>query len=297
MWYFHDFYQPRCRVYTKRIDQMYGPSSSLDEFCEKAQMHNWDNAKAMMEAWRSNSGSGGLIWMSHPAWPSLICQLYDYYLNPTAAFFGVRIANEPLHILWDAATNKVKVANNTGLNFQNLHAQAWTYNMNGAQRSHQEAQINSGADGLAVDCFDLTFPADLTPVHFIKLSLMDGSKLVSQNFYWRATQSEDYLALKDMPKTQISASVSQAVQNGHSTLDIRLENRSTQIALMVCVKVVKNSTPNDRVLPIFYDDNYVSLLPGEKREVHAEFDSALLSGDRPRAVIQGWNVPAMDVLP
>ena len=126
---------------------------------------------------------------------------------------------------------------------------------------------------------------------------MDGSKLVSQNFYWRATQSEDYLALKDMPKTQISASVSQAVQNGHSTLDIRLENRSTQIALMVCVKVVKNSTPNDRVLPIFYDDNYVSLLPGEKREVHAEFDSALLSGDRPRAVIQGWNVPAMDVLP
>ena len=102
MWYLHDFYQPRCRVYTSRIDKSYGPSSSLDEFCEKAQMHNWENAKAMTECWRSNSGSGGLIWMSHPAWPSLICQLYDYYLNPTAAYFGIRKGNEPLHILWNA---------------------------------------------------------------------------------------------------------------------------------------------------------------------------------------------------
>jgi hypothetical protein len=297
MWYFHDFYQVRCRVYTKRIDQSYGPSDSLDEFCEKAQMENWENAKAMMEAWRSNSGSGGLIWMSHPAWPSLICQLYDYYFNPTAAFFGVRIANEPLHVLWDASTSEVKVANNTGLNFQNLHAQAWIYDMNGTRRSHQDAHINAGSDGLATDCFKLDFPADLTPVHFIKLSLTDGSKIVSQNFYWHGTKAQDYLKLNEMAKAQISGSVVQTEQNGRSMLDIQLENRSAGVALMVCAKVVSASASGKRVLPIFYDENYISLLPGEKHDIRVEFDSSLLEGDRPRVVIQGWNVPAMEVLP
>jgi hypothetical protein len=297
IWYFHDFYQARCRTYTKRVDQLYGPSNSIDEFCEKAQMHDWHNAKAMMEAWRSNSGSGGLIWMSHPAWPSTICQLYDYYLNPTAAYFGVRLANEPLHILWDASTSEVKVANNTGSNFQDLEAQASIYDMNGKQRAHQEAHVTASADGLAADCFALDFPADLTPVHFIKLTLTDGGKVVSKNFYWRGTKPEDYLKLNEMEKAPISASVVETEHNDQTTLDIHLDNRSAQVSLMVCAKVVKASDKDQRILPIFYDDNYISLLPGEQREIHADFESSLLAGARPCVVIQGWNVPAVEVLP
>ena len=291
MWYLHDFFQPRCRVYTKRIDHSYGPSGSLDEFCEKAQMHNWENAKAMMEAWRSDSGSGVLIWMSHPAWPSLICQFYDYYLNPTAAYFGARNANEPLHVLWDCLTDEVKVANNTGSDHPNLQAQAWVYNMDGTVQSHQEAQVNSGADGVAVDCFALKFPAGLTPVHFIKLSLTDGGKTVSENFYWRGLAADDYVKLNEMEKTPLTCSCSRTEQDGRSTVDIQLENPTSHVALMACAKVVKAAAPDRRILPIFYDDNYVTLLPHEKRQIRAEFDSSLLEGGRVRVVVQGWNVP------
>jgi hypothetical protein len=309
MWYLHDFFQSRCRAYTKQIDQSYGPSENLDQFCEKAQMENWENAKAMMEAWRSNSGSGGLIWMSHPSWPSLICQLYDYYFNPSAAYFGVRKANEPLHILWDASSGLVKVANNTGKNFENLHAEAWTYNLDGTQTSHQEAVVNSGADGVATDCFALTFPASLSPVHFIKLKLTDGGKAVSENIYWHSTPVplaaiepnnpdykpvdvyENYLALKDMKPVSLNGSFSQIMEKGTISLTIHLENPSSQIALMACVKVVRADAPSERILPIYYDDNYVTLLPHEKRELHAEFDSSLLKGSQPALQLQGWNTP------
>jgi hypothetical protein len=291
MWALHDYYQPRCRTYTKRIDQSYGPSGNLDEFCEKAQLENWENAKAMMEAWRSNSGSGGLIWMSHPAWPSLICQLYDYYLNPTGAYFGVRKANEPLHILWDASTSEVKVANNTGRDFQNLHAEAWTYNMDGSQQSHQETQVNSGADGIAVDCFPLTLPPSLSPVYFIKLKLTQAGRLVSDNFYWRALDGEKYGQLNEMPKVKLTGSVTESDENGNTTLNIHLKNPTSQVALMACVKVVKSAAPSRRILPIIYDDNYVSLLPHESRDIRASFDSALLDGGHPQVILNGWNVP------
>jgi hypothetical protein len=307
MWYLHDFYQSRCRVYTKRIDQSYGTSDNLDQFCEKAQMENWENAKAMMEAWRSNSGSGGLIWMSHPAWPSLICQLYDYYLNPTSAYFGVKLANEPLHLLWDASSGLVKVANNTGKDFGGLHAEAWIYNMDGTQASHQEATVNAGADGMAADCFQLNFPATLSPVHFIKLVLTEQSgKVASENTYWHSAaleadkltpkkpqdSFENYLALNEMKPVVINGSFSATNAGGTTTLTIQLENPTSQIALMAAVKVVRADALAERILPIYYDANYVTLFPHEKREIHAEFDSALLKGGHPSVLLDGWNIPA-----
>ncbi len=294
-WAMHDFYQPRCRTYLDRIDKSYGSSSGLDEFCGKAQMENWENAKAELEAWRSNAGSGCLIWMSHPAWPSLICQLYDYWFNPTGAYFGARIANEPLHILWDASSNKIKVGNNTGREFRKMHAEAWIYNMDGTLKGHQEAQVDSTADGAATDCFDLMFPPDVSPVHFIKLRLSDGAKVVSENFYWHGVKEDEYMTLNDMPKVKVSGSLTQKSENGKILLDVRVENPTSGIALMVALKVVKAHATRERVLPVFYGDNYVSLLPHETREIPVEFEAAQLEGDRPRVVVQGWNVPAFEV--
>lgn len=295
MWATHDFFQSRCHVYMARINKSYGPSQGLDEFCGKAQMENWENAKSMFESWRSHSGSGCLIWMSHPAWPSLICQFYDYYLNPTAAYFGARIANEPLHILWDSFSNKIKVANNTGKDFKNLHAEAWVYDMDGQQKSHQEGQVDSSADGIAKDCFDLTFPTDLSPVHFIKLRLGDDSGTVSENFYWRGLTEDDYATLNDLPKVNLRGSFTEQQADGKVLMNVRLENPTANIAVMVCLKVVKSSKPAERILPIFYGDNYVSLLPHETRQIEVEFDSAALQGDQAKIVVEGWNTPRFEL--
>ena len=295
LWGLHDFAQPRDRIYTKRINDLFGPSAGLDEFCEKAQLQNWANAKAMFEAWRSNGGSGGLAWMSHPAWPSLICQFYDYYLNPTGAYFGARLANEPLHILWDASTDQIKVANNTGKSFARLHAAASIYNLDGTQKSSQEASVDASATGPASDCFTLQSPPDLTATHFIKLRLTDGGKTVSENFYWRGTHGENYLDLNSMPPVNLLGSATENHVEGRSIVTVHLENPTGSVALMVCLKVVRSSAPSQRVLPIFYDDNYVSLLPHQKRDIRVEYRTDLLKNEPPAIIVNGWNVPRLEV--
>ncbi|MFR6634907.1 MAG: hypothetical protein ACLUQ6_09050 [Alistipes onderdonkii] len=52
------------------------------------QHHMWDDATGIM------------TWMSQPAYPSLVWQTYDYYLDPTGAYWGIRKACEPVHIQW-----------------------------------------------------------------------------------------------------------------------------------------------------------------------------------------------------
>jgi hypothetical protein len=293
MWALHDFFQSRCRIYTDRINKSYGPSQGLDEFCEKAQLENLENVKAIFECWRGNSGSGCILWMSHPAWPSLITQVYDYYLNPSAGYFGAKKANEPLHILWDPLTNHILVSNNTGKDFTHLKAEATIFNLDGTQKSHQDAEVDAPAGGKAVDCFKLDFPSDLDAVHFIKLMLTQDDRTVSENFYWRGTPEDNFLALNQMEKVALTGSVTETESDGSTLLDVHLQNPTSHIALMTCLKVVRSTAsdaPDERILPIFYEDNYISLLPGEDREVHVEFESALLKGDRPKIMVDGWNV-------
>ncbi|HSV14704.1 MAG TPA: glycoside hydrolase family 2 TIM barrel-domain containing protein, partial [Tepidisphaeraceae bacterium] len=113
LWGQHDLSQERGPAYMKRLNDSYGEASSVEDFCRKAQLLNLESAKAMLECWQSHQGSGGLIWMTQSAWPCLICQAYTYELEPTGAYFGFKKACEPVHILRDSYTNRIKAANDT----------------------------------------------------------------------------------------------------------------------------------------------------------------------------------------
>jgi hypothetical protein len=123
-----------------------------------------------------------------------------------------------------------------------------------------------------------------------KLKLTQDGGMVSENFYWRGATEDDFLALNQLEKVALTGSVTETESNGSTLLDVHLQNSTSHIALMTCLKVVRSSAPNERILSIFYEDNYISTLPGEGREIHIEFDSALLKGDRPKIMVDGWNV-------
>ena len=46
---------------------------------------------------------------------------------------------------------------------------------------------------------------------------------------------------------------------------------------------------NEEVLPVIWEDNYISLLPGEKREVAATY-ADLPPGESPVVQMDGWNL-------
>jgi hypothetical protein len=231
---------------------------------------------------------GLLIWMSHSCWPSFVWQTYDYYFEPTAGYFGAKKASEPLHIQWNAASDAIEVVNYSAGAAPGLSARVQLINSDGAVKWEKSATLDSAEDTMQSP-FKMEYPAGLTPVHFIRLELRQGQKLVSDNFYWRGVEEENYRALRTLPKVAIDASTTTERRADRWFLTTTLSNASQTPALMVRLKAVREKT-GDRILPAIYSDGYVPLMPGEKRAITTELRDADTRGENPRIVVEGFNV-------
>ena len=292
MWGLHDYCNSAqgAQAFSNQINKNYGTAASIEDFCRKAQMVNMENHKAMFEPFAGAGGNGLLMWMSQSAWPSMVWQTYDYYLEQTAGYYGCKKACEPLHILWDCNSNKIKVSNNTGKNFQELTAIAEIYNLDATRVFADSVKINSNSDQV-VDCFTLSFPENLSATHFIKLKLRRNNELLSDNFYWRGNDYQDYTALNSLPAVKLKATVQRATDKSKKTITARITNPGNSIALMVRLKLLKGNA-DERILPTFYSDNYFSLLPNETKVVTLEFDAVSAGSGEPRLMVEGWNIVA-----
>jgi len=288
MWAIHNYQSPRMPLYTKRIEQRYGAPASIEDYCRKAQMVNMESAKAMYECLQANQGSGILIWMTQSAWPSLICQLYDYYFEPTAAYFGAKKGCEPLHILWDSNINIIKAANNTVSDQADLTAEAWVYDLEGKEVWHKSTQLNLLATSVK-DCFALERPIAQSPVFFVKLKLRRGDQILSDNFYWSSGKGGSCADLEKLPRLALPTTVAKSGDKWTDRLAVKVTNPSQGVALMIRLKVIRAGS-GERVLPILYEDNYFSLLSGESRTVSVEFAVANLAGELPKLAVEGWNI-------
>ena len=130
---------------------------------------------------------------------------YDYYLEPTAAYFGAKKACEPLHIQWNPATDNIEVVNYSAGPASGLTAHAQLLNIDGTVKWEKTATLDSAEDSVATP-IKVEYPATLSSVHFLRLELKQGSTIVSDNFYWRGLAEEDYRALRDLAKAKLEAS-------------------------------------------------------------------------------------------
>jgi hypothetical protein len=288
-WGLHDFCLGGAQggaSFRETIDKGYGGANSAAEWVTLAQFVNYDGYRAMFEA-QSKNRMGLLIWMSHPTWPSFVWQTYDYYFEPTAAYFGAKKASEPLHIQWNAATDNVEVVNYSGRATAGLTAQAQILNMDGSVKWEKAVNLESPEDTTRTP-LKLEYPAGLSPVHFIRLRLTHGADIVSENFYWRGTEEGNYRALRDLPKVKLEAATRADRRGNRWVLTTELRNLSAQPALMVRLKAVREKS-GDRILPAIYSDNYVSLMPGERRTIRTELEDRDTRAERPRIAVEGFN--------
>jgi hypothetical protein len=147
--------------YKSAVNTQYGESNNLKQFAEKAQLINIEVMKGMYEAWNDkmwNDASGILIWMSQSAYPSFVWQTYDYYYDATGAYWGAKIACEPLHIQWNSSSNSVKVVNTTANDLKAVYAKAKVYNINGTElpQYNKEARVDVGSSNIT-EAFKLNF--------------------------------------------------------------------------------------------------------------------------------------------
>jgi hypothetical protein len=282
-------------VYPIILAGRYGAFRNLADFARKAQMANFEAFRAMYEGRNAllfHPTTAVITWMSNPAQPSFVWQLYHYDLEPMSSYFAVMHASELVHIQFNEATGQVQVINNKPEPVNDLLAHVAVYNLDGSLAYEYETRLTAASD-VATDLGPIDFPASVSPVHFIKLDLRDSSgRLISTNFYWRAQPGDpdDLSALNQLPMVKLTANVEMPKESagGQRRLRVLLHNPTQSIALMAHVQMRRKS--GQRVLPVFYSDNYVSLVPGETKAIEVEAAASEFKGEASLIVVDGWNV-------
>lgn len=279
-------------IYPQIIASRYGWMSSHADFVRKAQLANYEDFRAMYEARFSklfNPVSGVITWMSNPAQPSFVWQLYSYDLEPNASLFGAKKACEPIHIALNQSNWHAMVINSTAQSLPGMSVKTTVYNLDGSLRYTQTNTVTAAASA-ATDVGAILFPSGLSAVHFVKLELRNSqNQLVSDNFYWRETANGNFQALDSLPMVTLNVQAVKQTSGSNTLLNVTLANPSSNIALMSHLQL-RRASSGQRVLPVYYSDNYVSLLPGESRSVTVTAATADLNGDAPLLAIDGWNV-------
>ncbi len=295
-------------VFTDGLTRRYGAAISLDDYERKAQAMTYDGERAMFEAYGRNkyTSTGVIQWMLNNGWPSLIWHLYDYYLVPAGGYFGTKKAMEPVHVQYSYDDNSVAVVNGMNLELKGRKVSAKIYNIDGTEKASKDATVDLPADS-STKVFDLPKVDGLSKTYFLRLQLRaPEGDLLSDNFYWLSTKADtlnwakqqdtvytpqaefgDLTGLSSLPAVKLSTQGAW----GNGSARITITNPSNAVAFMVHVRVIRCDDRQD-VTPILWDDNYISLLPGEKRTVSATFARGDTAGVAPKIalVLDGWNV-------
>ncbi|MGC2195795.1 MAG: glycoside hydrolase family 2 protein [Terriglobales bacterium] len=296
-------------VYTEALTARYGKAETLEDYTLKAQLMNYEGIRAMFEAYSRNkyTSTGVIQWMLNNAWPSMIWHLYDYYLRPGGGYFGAKRAMEPLHPIYGYDDHSVWIVSSQYDDVKGLKLTTKIYNLDMVEKFSQESSVDASADSTSRV---LTLPAlaDASPVYFLVLRLQDDAgKLVGSNFYWLSTKPEaldweksnwfttptsafaDYTALSQLPKATLRIASRSEREADESITHVTVENPGKTLAFFVRLKVNRGKG-GDEILPVIWEDNYFSLLPGERREITASYRSAALGSAKPSVEVSGWNV-------
>jgi hypothetical protein len=127
---------------------------------------------------------------------------------------------------------------------------------------------------------------------FVKLEVSDAAGApVSDNFYWWSANEASLRELNSLPTATLSASAASATANGERTVTVQIKNTGSMAALMIKLTLTDAAT-GQRILPAYYSDNYVSLLPGGQRTVTVAFAAG---GAKPAIGMRGWNLATQTV--
>ncbi len=279
--------------YPSMLAKRYGHVRNLADFVRKAQLANYEAFRAMYEgrnAQMFTQTTGILTWMSHPAQPSFVWQLYHYDLEPNASLYGVKKASETVHVQLNEANGGIEVVNNKPDSLTNVSVRARVYSFDGKVGGENTYAVARAPGSTTIKAGQIDVSARISQDYFIKLDLLgsDGA-LLSTNFYWQNVAQDDFTGLMELPTVRLQVSATAHVQGTNTVLAITINNPTKTIALMTHLQLHQKESGN-RVLPVFYSDNYISLVPGESRSITIEAATKEFGKGAPLILVDGFNV-------
>lgn len=294
------------------IDERYGKSSSIEEFTLKAQANNYEIMRPQFEAFIAHKPkSTGLVqWQLNSAWPKLIWQLYDTYLQPNGSFYGVKKACNPLHAIYRYGKNDIYLANEDLQNAKDLTVKIRVFDINSKEIFADE--WNGGVpSNISKFIYKMPEIKNLTSVYFLDLRVYNSAnEEVDNSIYWLSTKKDvldyegskdlpwpfytptkqfaDYKALDNLPEVKLQYEYSYAKDGKFGNITLKVKNITETIAFFNYLDAIDTET-KEPILPVYWNDNYVTILPGEERTYTGRFYLEDIKGEKPALEIRGWN--------
>ncbi|MFO7888856.1 MAG: glycoside hydrolase family 2 TIM barrel-domain containing protein [bacterium] len=295
--------------FLEALNNRYGPSENVEEFTYKSQIASYEAMRPMFESFCVNKyqSTGIIQWMLNSAWPSVYWQLYDWYLRPNGAYYGAQKACQSFNLIFNYQNKDIYIHNDTLKDLERAVAHISLYNFD-SEAVLTDTVITTVKQNSSKKIFDLSIPQDISQVFFLYLHLEDNTgKIIARNFYWLPKTFDkldfenskwfitpikeyaDMRSLNRLPETEIQYTYSILDKDKEQEVKLIMENTGEKIAFFIQLKLVREKT-GECVLPVFWDDNYISLLPGEKRVLNVRFFKDDLKGQKPGIEINGLNI-------
>ena len=276
--------------YYKEMVKRYGAPESLEDFCNKMQLMNAVGYQGIFEAaaHKLNDIGGVMLWKLNSAFPSVVWQIYDWFLMPNAGYYFMQNACESVHIQLNINDFKVMAINKTYKPVTGLIAQVELFNLDSKSVFREEKNINLAATEVKETSALSSAIANTKGVNFVVLNLKTGSgKVISHNVYW-LTNDGDYKSLNEMQKTQVEMKVIASEKGkNESGWTMQITNNTNKIAFFIRPQMMTEGT---EVLPTYWTAGYFTLAPSEGITVSVSCPAEILKGKTSYIKISGWNV-------
>ena len=270
----------------------YGKAKDAEDFANKAQLVNYDQYRALMEGFSSHMWdwyTGTIIWKTQNPWTAMRGQMYDYYLDPNACLYGLHSGSEPLHVMCNPTDGMVMIANNTFKTVTNMLLIVKTYDVNG--KADLVTQVFEDVTPTTTKRY-LSVKGEINKMAkqgggFLVLQLFDkDQKVISENIYWLPDEGGNYTALQSMPVAKVQLSAKQAAKDKVAVTITVPAN--APVSFFNRLSLV-DANSHERLLPVFYSDNYITILPGETKTITIDYDGRQYP-QKQVVSVSGWNL-------
>jgi exo-1,4-beta-D-glucosaminidase len=292
-------------VFNAALEARYGKAANLDDYLLKSDAQSFEAMKGMFEAFRVNipKTTGIIQWMLNSAWPSMYWHLYDYYLRPSAAYYAARIANQPVQLIYNYRDNSIYAVNETRQEVKNLKAEIRLLNTDSKVLTNKDLIVNIPSNS-SIKILQLD---PLTGNEFLSMKLADSNgQRVAGNFYWLSEKPDelawdktnwvftplksfaDFTPLSELQTSEIMMSCKTEMNGSNLIIHTRISNPTDKVAFFISLTL--NDDKGVSICPALWDDNYISLLPGEIREISCTVPRNTVAKNNTQLLVSGWNI-------
>ncbi len=267
-------------------------------------------------------------WMMNNPWPSFFGHLFDDYYKQGGGYFGAKKGLRPINVVWDYYASgdrskaKLYVVNQTARGEKQTESSrgilqpGWDAKVlyRDQQLQHRAEYFPRSHDGSPNPESRSYLPGSRVLMGSADEDAADKDKVLAENVYWESTTDDDLgeakndeqfkttlakwadlSALNTMPRSDLNVSASSHAgeSNGEKQVTITLANPGNHVAFFVRAEVTQGSGENSdsgEILPIIYDDNYVTVFPHETRTIEATFQSPGTGPSSLAVRVEGYNV-------